>query len=134
LDFGRWVGGDVRSQFGGRGSENGSHTQPYPKNLSSISVINQNLWHFDQSKKRRGTTFNLPETGNSGPQRFRISNQGLVSSFLGINVQSKNDTILLNQFGYIDRMALKRFQLQSPNSIPTPMDHPLPLLKANPDD
>jgi Reverse transcriptase (RNA-dependent DNA polymerase) len=66
-------------------------------------------------------------------QQFRISNQGPVSSFLGINIQRSRDTILLNQIGYIDRMA-KRFQLESSNPVHTPLDHSLPLLNAKPHD
>ena len=38
-------------------------------------------------------------------QRFRIVNQGPVSSFLGINVELQPDLILLNQTGYLNKMA-----------------------------
>ena len=62
-------------------------------------------------------------------RQFRITNQGHVSSFLGINVERSNGMIFLNQIGYIDRMA-KRFQLESCNPTFTPLDHSLPLLKA----
>jgi len=69
---------------------------------------------------------------NQLSRQFRITNQGHVSSFLGINVERRNGMILLNQIGYIDRMA-KRFQLESCNPTSTPLDHSLPLLKAESD-
>ena len=39
------------------------------------------------------------------PWRFNIVNNGLVSSFLAINIERTNWIISLNQIGYIDRMT-----------------------------
>jgi Reverse transcriptase (RNA-dependent DNA polymerase) len=66
-------------------------------------------------------------------EKFRIVNQGPVSSFLGINVECKNGTILLNQIGYINKMA-QRFQINPSSSVPTPLEHSLPLVKPGKDD
>jgi hypothetical protein len=65
--------------------------------------------------------------------QFRISNQGPVSSFLGINIDRNHETVFLNQIGYIDKMA-NRFQLQVSNPIHTPLDHSSPLVNGNQDD
>lgn len=66
-------------------------------------------------------------------RKFRITNQGAVSSFLGINVQRENGMILLNQVGYIEKMA-QRFDIKETSSVPTPLQHSLPLVKPNADD
>jgi hypothetical protein len=65
-------------------------------------------------------------------EKFRIVNQGAVSSFLGINVQRENGMILLNQVGYIDKMA-QQFDIKA-TSAPTPLEHSLPLVKPSADD
>jgi len=72
------------------------------------------------------------EFANQLSRQFQITNQGPMSSFLGINVECRNGMILLNQIGYINRMA-QRFQLESFNSISmaTPLDRLLPLQKAD---
>ena len=71
------------------------------------------------------------EFANKLSRHFRIINNGQVSSFLGINVERRDGTIFLNQVGYIDRMA-QRFQLESFNSLTaTPLEHSLPLQKAD---
>lgn len=66
-------------------------------------------------------------------QQFRISNQGNVSSFLGINIQRSDSSILLNQIGYINKLAA-RFRIESCNPTMTPIDYSLPLLKADQND
>jgi Reverse transcriptase (RNA-dependent DNA polymerase) len=63
-------------------------------------------------------------------QKFRIVNQGPVSSFLGINVQRKDSLILLNQIGYIEKLA-QRFNIDSTIAVATPLEHSLPLVKPN---
>ena len=79
-----------------------------------------------------GPQVKCDEFANQLSRQFRITNQGHVSSFLGINVERRDGAILLNQIGYIDRMA-QRFQLESCNPTFTPLDHSLPLLKAEPE-
>jgi hypothetical protein len=66
-------------------------------------------------------------------EKFRIVNQGPVSSFLGINVERKNGIILLNQIGYINKMA-QRFQIDPSIFVPTPLEHSLPLVKLGEND
>jgi len=77
-----------------------------------------------------GPQIKCDEFANQLSHQFRITNQGHVSSFLGINIECKDGTILLNQIGYIDRMA-QRFQLESSISTFTPLDPSLPLQKVD---
>jgi len=63
-------------------------------------------------------------------RRFNIVNNGHVSSFLGITIEHANGIISLNQIGYINRM-MKRFGTESSISTLTPLDHSLPLVKAD---
>ena len=77
-----------------------------------------------------GPQVNSDEFANQLNRQFRITNQGHVSSFLGINVERHDGMILFNQIGYINRMA-QRFQLESCNPTATPLDHSLPLQKAD---
>jgi len=77
-----------------------------------------------------GPQVKCDEFANQLSRQFRITNQGHVSSFLGINVERRDGMILLNQIGYINRMA-QRFQLESCNPTATPLDHSLPLQKAD---
>jgi hypothetical protein len=65
-------------------------------------------------------------------KQFHIVNQGQVSSFLGLSINRESGMIFINQIGYIEKMA-KRFQLENCNPTSTPLDHSLPLLKADPD-
>jgi Reverse transcriptase (RNA-dependent DNA polymerase) len=73
------------------------------------------------------------EFANQLNQKFRIINQGPVSSFLGINVERKDRNILLNQVGYIDKLA-QRFQIDASIPVPTPLEHSLPLVKPGEND
>jgi hypothetical protein len=74
------------------------------------------------------------EFANQLNEKFRIVNQGAVSSFLGINVQRTTDgSILLNQIGYIDKMA-QRFEINASSSALTPLEHSLPLVKPGAND
>jgi hypothetical protein len=69
------------------------------------------------------------EFANLLNEKFSIVNQGPISSFLGINAQRQNGLILLNQIGYINKLA-QRFQIDSSiRSVPTPLEHSLPLVK-----
>jgi len=63
-------------------------------------------------------------------KRFNIVNNGYVSSFLGINIERANGIISLNQISYINRMT-KHFRTESSISTLTPLDHSLPLVKAD---
>jgi Reverse transcriptase (RNA-dependent DNA polymerase) len=65
-------------------------------------------------------------------KQFHIVNQGQVSSFLDLSIKRESGMIFINQIEYIEKMA-KRFQLENCNPTSTPLDHSLPLLKADPD-
>ena len=60
-----------------------------------------------------------------------MENLGSPTTFLGLNIIRKANTISINQTGYIYRM-LKRFNMQNAVPAKTPLPHSLPLLKATP--
>ena len=66
-------------------------------------------------------------------KRFKLRNNGPVSSFLGLNVTYDNGGIQLNQIGYIQRKA-EEFGLTDSKPCDTPLDHSLPLILAKPND
>ena len=66
-------------------------------------------------------------------KRFKLRNNGPVSSFLGLNVTYDNGGIQLNQIGYIYRKA-QEFGLTDSKPCDTPLDPSLPLVLAKPDD
>src|SRR5437667_2253262 len=63
--------------------------------------------------------------------QFKMENLGSPTTFLGLNIIRKANTISINQTGYIHRM-LKRFNMQNAVPAKTPLPHSLPLLKATP--
>jgi hypothetical protein len=66
-------------------------------------------------------------------KRFKLRNNGPVSSFLGLNVTYENGGIQLNQIGYIYRKA-QEFGLTTSKPCDTPLDPSLPLVLAKSDD
>jgi len=66
-------------------------------------------------------------------KRFKLRNNGPVSSFLGLNVTYENGGIQLNQIGYIYRKA-QEFGLTDSKPCDTPLDPSLPLVLAKSDD
>ena len=63
--------------------------------------------------------------------QFKMQNLGPPTTFLGLNITWKANTISINQMGYIHRM-LKWFNMQNTVPAKTPLLHSLPLLKATP--
>jgi hypothetical protein len=66
-------------------------------------------------------------------KRFKLQNNGPVSSFLGLNVTYENGGIQLNQIGYIHRKA-EEFGLTNSKPCDTPLDPSLPLVLATSND
>lgn len=68
-------------------------------------------------------------------KRVNIENKVSVKSFLGINVirDWDNHLIVINQAAFIDHL-LADFGLTDANSVGSPLDPSLPLLKAKPGD
>ena len=66
---------------------------------------------------------------NELSKRFKLRNNGPVSSFLGLNVTYENGGIQLNQIGYIHRKA-QEFGLTNSKPCETPLDPSLPLVLA----